>query len=136
VLLSLVRTSHAGHLRDVRRAIVAFSRARFGLYVFCRRSLFEACPELSPIFQCFCSRPATLQLVPGERWPMGTSTATAQRPKSLEVKDIFQMAAIVEGAMRLKTSVPLQGTTATITTDAIVLDGAPPGDPADQAMTD
>jgi len=36
VLLSLVRTKTVGHLRDVRRLIVAMSRARLGLYVFCR----------------------------------------------------------------------------------------------------
>ncbi|KAI3936782.1 hypothetical protein MKW92_043376 [Papaver armeniacum] len=39
-----------GHLRDVRRLIVAMSRARLGLYVFCCRSLFEQCYELQPTF--------------------------------------------------------------------------------------
>ncbi|KAH9717942.1 hypothetical protein KPL71_022032 [Citrus sinensis] len=34
VLLSLVRTRFVGHIRDVRRLIVAMSRARLGLYVF------------------------------------------------------------------------------------------------------
>ena len=32
ILLSLVRTSSVGHLRDVRRLVVAFSRARLGLF--------------------------------------------------------------------------------------------------------
>jgi intron-binding protein aquarius len=41
VLLSLVRTKAVGHLRDVRRLIVAMSRARLGLYVFCRRYAVE-----------------------------------------------------------------------------------------------
>ncbi|CAN0444221.1 unnamed protein product, partial [Hapterophycus canaliculatus] len=36
VLLSLVRTRTVGHVRDVRRLVVALSRARLGLYVFCR----------------------------------------------------------------------------------------------------
>lgn len=36
VLLSLVRTRSVGFLRDIRRLIVAMSRARLGLYVFCR----------------------------------------------------------------------------------------------------
>ena len=36
ILLSLVRTKHVGHLRDVRRLIVAMSRARLGLYIFGR----------------------------------------------------------------------------------------------------
>lgn len=48
ILLSLVRTEAVGHLRDVRRLIVALSRARLGLYVFCRESLFASCAELSP----------------------------------------------------------------------------------------
>ncbi|CAF4707695.1 unnamed protein product, partial [Rotaria magnacalcarata] len=41
ILLSLVRTNAIGHLRDVRRLVVAMSRARLGLYIFGRVSLFE-----------------------------------------------------------------------------------------------
>ncbi len=37
ILLSLVRSRAVGHLRDVRRLVVAMSRARLGLYVFGRR---------------------------------------------------------------------------------------------------
>lgn len=48
VLLSLVRTKTVGHLRDVRRLIVALSRARLGLYVFCRCDVFNNCLELRP----------------------------------------------------------------------------------------
>ena len=36
ILLSLVRTKTVGHIRDVRRLIVAMSRARLGLYIFGR----------------------------------------------------------------------------------------------------
>lgn len=36
ILLSLVKTKTVGHIRDVRRLIVALSRARLGLYVFAR----------------------------------------------------------------------------------------------------
>ncbi|KAJ1393493.1 P-loop containing nucleoside triphosphate hydrolase protein, partial [Ochromonadaceae sp. CCMP2298] len=43
VLLSLVRTEAVGHLRDVRRLVVALSRARLGVYVFGRRALFQNC---------------------------------------------------------------------------------------------
>ncbi|KAJ3081626.1 hypothetical protein HDU99_005183, partial [Rhizoclosmatium hyalinum] len=50
ILLSLVRTKTVGHLRDVRRLIVALSRARLGLYVFGRRTLFENCLELQESF--------------------------------------------------------------------------------------
>ena len=38
VLLSLVRTRAVGHVRDVRRLVVALSRARLGLYVFAQAS--------------------------------------------------------------------------------------------------
>ena len=50
IILSLVRTKTVGHLRDVRRLIVAMSRARLGLYVFARVSLFQNCFELRPAF--------------------------------------------------------------------------------------
>lgn len=36
VLLSLVRSKAVGHIRDMRRLVVAVSRARLGLYVFGR----------------------------------------------------------------------------------------------------
>nr|KYP45791.1 Intron-binding protein aquarius [Cajanus cajan] len=62
ILLSLVRTRFVGHLRDVRRLVVAMSRARLGLYVFCRRSLFEQCYELQPTFQLLLKRPDHLAL--------------------------------------------------------------------------
>lgn len=62
ILLSLVRTRFVGHLRDVRRLIVAMSRARLGLYVFCRRSLFEQCYELQPTFRLLLDRPDSLAL--------------------------------------------------------------------------
>jgi superfamily I DNA and/or RNA helicase len=52
VLLSLVRTRAVGHLRDVRRLVVAMSRARLGLYIFGRTSLFASCYELQPTFRC------------------------------------------------------------------------------------
>lgn len=62
ILLSLVRTRFVGHLRDVRRLVVAMSRARLGLYVFCRRFLFEQCYELQPTFQLLLQRPYHLAL--------------------------------------------------------------------------
>lgn len=51
ILISLVRTKAVGHLRDVRRLVVAMSRARLGLYVFGRVSLFKNCYELQPAFK-------------------------------------------------------------------------------------
>ncbi|XP_008795569.2 RNA helicase aquarius [Phoenix dactylifera] len=69
ILLSLVRTRFVGHLRDVRRLVVAMSRARLGLYIFCRRSLFEQCYELQPTFQLLLQRPDQLALNFDENTP-------------------------------------------------------------------
>lgn len=69
VLLSLVRTESVGHLRDVRRLVVAMSRARLGLYIFCRHRLFENCCELTPAFNILSVLPTELQLVAGEEFP-------------------------------------------------------------------
>lgn len=74
ILLSMVRTEAVGHIRDVRRLVVALSRARLGLYVFCRRSLFENCYELSPAFSQLSGRPSKLQLVVGEGFPTTRTT--------------------------------------------------------------
>ena len=68
ILLSLVKTESVGHLRDIRRLVVALSRARLGLYVFCRQSLFENCFELSTAFNLLLSRPTVLRLVGGETY--------------------------------------------------------------------
>ena len=50
IILSLVRTRFVGHLRDVRRLVVAMSRARLGLFILARGSLFSTCHELQPAF--------------------------------------------------------------------------------------
>jgi len=57
VILSLVRTRHVGHLRDVRRLVVAMSRARLGLYVLARVTLFSKCRELTPAFNLVSDKP-------------------------------------------------------------------------------
>lgn len=62
-----MRTRFVGHLRDVRRLVVAMSRARLGLYVFCRRSLFEQCYELQPTFRLLLQRPDKLALTMNEK---------------------------------------------------------------------
>ncbi|CAG0914886.1 unnamed protein product [Notodromas monacha] len=69
ILLSLVRTKAVGHLRDVRRLVVAMSRARLGLYVFARASLFRNCFELTPAFNVLRTRPLDLHLAPEEKYP-------------------------------------------------------------------
>ena len=54
---------------DVRRLIVAMSRARLGLYVFARVALFQNCFELTPAFNQLMIRPLQLYLVPTETFP-------------------------------------------------------------------
>ena len=49
------------------------SRARLGLYVFCRRSIFENCYELAPTFNKLLERPDKLQLKINEMWPSSRS---------------------------------------------------------------
>ena len=66
ILLSLVRTKSVGHIRNVARLIVSVSRARLGLYIFGRVSLFSRCHELSPVMKQLLSRPTKLQLIPDE----------------------------------------------------------------------
>ena len=66
ILLSLVRTYNVGHIRDVRRLVVAMSRARLGLYIFARVGLFQNCFELQPAFNILTRRPLELHLCPNE----------------------------------------------------------------------
>lgn len=68
ILLSLVRTRTVGHLRDVRRLVVAMSRSRLGLYIFGRGALFSNCYELQPTFRLLLQRPVQLALMPSERF--------------------------------------------------------------------
>ena len=83
VILSLVRTRSLGYLRDVRRMLVAVSRARKGLYVFGRVELFRDCAELKPILSRLLERPTTLQLVEGEYYP--TDRENEKEVKAFEV---------------------------------------------------
>jgi intron-binding protein aquarius len=96
ILLSLVRTDHVGHIRDIRRLVVAVSRSRLGLYVFCRQRLFNQCHELKRTMDQFATRPSKLQLVLGESHP---TERTLQDPipadKSFEVEDVSHLGSIV-----------------------------------------
>ncbi|KAG0240897.1 hypothetical protein BGW41_006553 [Actinomortierella wolfii] len=82
VLLSLVRTKAVGHIRDVRRLVVALSRARLGLYVFGRKKLFQNCHELEPALKRLLERPTNLCVQTGEMYP--NTTRLVQKPASLE----------------------------------------------------
>ena len=68
VLLSLVRSKAVGHMRDVRRLVVAMSRARLGLYVFGNYDMFSECFELAPAFETLAKYPTTLELCVGEKY--------------------------------------------------------------------
>ena len=98
VLLSLVRTKHAGHMRDVRRLVVAMSRARLGLYVFCRAELFANCFELGRCFRLLLARSTQLQLVTTERCAFDQPLRTMRRVEQVEgvagvevVRDVLDM---------------------------------------------
>jgi intron-binding protein aquarius len=56
------------------------SRARLGLYIFGRVSLFRNCYELTPAFSQLCARPMQLHLAPWELFP-------TQRPWDAEPKN-------------------------------------------------
>ncbi|KAK3262894.1 hypothetical protein CYMTET_28276, partial [Cymbomonas tetramitiformis] len=80
ILLSLVRTKNVGHVRDVRRLVVAMSRSRLGLYIFGRRELFENCYELAPTFRTLLARPDKLALVPTETFPAKRKLTAKVKP--------------------------------------------------------
>ena len=61
-----MRTKTVGHIRDVRRLIVAMSRARLGLYIFGRIGLFQNCFELGPSLRLLTARPTQLMVAPDE----------------------------------------------------------------------
>ena len=96
VLLSLVRTRHFGHLRDVRRLVVAMSRARLGMYVFARAGLFANCFELAPTFGQLLERPTQLALVAGEQYGAVTRGVEVAPPEALLVAGVEHMASIVQ----------------------------------------
>ena len=69
IVLSLTRTRHPGYLRDIRRLTVALSRARLGLYILGRRSVFQSSPELLRAFELPLGRPEKLIVTTGEVFP-------------------------------------------------------------------
>lgn len=100
ILLSLVRTRAVGHLRDVRRLVVAMSRARLGLYVFGRVSLFKDCFELQPVFNILLKRPTKLHLLPEEIFP-GTRKLSDDNKNESESKIIENMSEMADFAYKL-----------------------------------
>lgn len=95
ILLSLVRTRAVGHLRDVRRLVVAMSRARFGLYIFGRVSLFKNCFELQPVFNILLQRPLNLLLLPAEVFPADRRVDEEGDDKPVVIENMSAMADFV-----------------------------------------
>lgn len=95
VLISLVRTKAVGHLRDVRRLVVAASRARLGLYIFGRVALFKNCFELQPTFKILMQRPQQLQLIENETYPTERMSTDDIKNEIRTISDMPEMAQYV-----------------------------------------
>ncbi|RPB23775.1 P-loop containing nucleoside triphosphate hydrolase protein [Terfezia boudieri ATCC MYA-4762] len=92
VILSLVRTSRPGYLRDMRRMTVALSRARLGLYVLGRRTVFESCYELNEVFsRLIASRRTKLELVVGEMWPTQREAGAESPEGTVVMEDVTHL---------------------------------------------
>jgi len=98
IIVSLVRTQHVGHLRDVRRLIVTMSRARLGLYVFGRGAVFDNCFELTPVFSRFAKLPHLLSLELQE--DSRTTRLAGSREAPTLVKDLHHMWALLQDKMK------------------------------------
>jgi intron-binding protein aquarius len=101
IILSLVRSKQTvGHIRDVRRLVVAMSRSRYGMYVFGKLSVFENCFELAPVLNLFIQRPLDLCLEPSEDLDSGGITVGEDRAPTLRVTDVKQMWTILQKQMQ------------------------------------
>ncbi|KAL3984757.1 AAA domain family protein [Acanthocheilonema viteae] len=95
IILSLVRTKNIGHIRDVRRLVVALSRARLGLYVLGRVSLFQNCLELATAFQRLCKYPQKLMIIPHETYLMHRKNGERLASKPIQIEDTVHMSTFV-----------------------------------------
>jgi len=95
VILSLVRTRLVGHLRDIRRLVVAMSRGRLGLYILGRKQLFSRCLELAPVFNILNKRPARLQLYPAETFETQRKVDELPTENPVEIVDAVHMSNFV-----------------------------------------
>eukprot|EP00927_Polykrikos_kofoidii_P015303 TRINITY_DN16783_c2_g1_i1.p1 TRINITY_DN16783_c2_g1~~TRINITY_DN16783_c2_g1_i1.p1 ORF type:complete len:1868 (+),score=425.70 TRINITY_DN16783_c2_g1_i1:78-5681(+) len=100
VIVSLVRTGHVGHLRDVRRLVVAMSRARLGLYVFGRFSIYENCFELAPVFSRFAKRPRQLCLELGEKAGSVSERSSGTVGEPTKARDLHHMWDLLQEQMK------------------------------------
>ncbi|KAH7400689.1 hypothetical protein DE146DRAFT_735740 [Phaeosphaeria sp. MPI-PUGE-AT-0046c] len=90
VILSLVRTRSIGYLRDIRRLTVALSRARLGLYIVGRRSVFESVFELKPAFDILFQRPDKLTLVTDEMYGETARPAEAKAGQEIDGEAVME----------------------------------------------
>jgi len=90
IILSLVRTRAIGYLRDIRRLTVALSRARLGLYILGRRSVFESVFELKPAFDMLLQRPDKLALITDEMFGQTQRPIPEQTNAPVEGEAIMQ----------------------------------------------
>ena len=97
ILLSFVRTSSVGYMRDIRRLVVATSRARYGFYAFGRREIFNNCHDLKQTMDIFNSKPCKLQLIQGEHFNSTNRKACKLVTDSslFEVEDVETLGTIV-----------------------------------------
>jgi len=96
IILSLVRTNHIGHIRDIRRLVVAVSRARLGLYVLCRQQVFNGCHTLRKVMDQFAKRPNKLELLIGEQYPTDRALdADTSEKKTYVVNEVSELGSIV-----------------------------------------
>jgi intron-binding protein aquarius len=96
IILSLVRTKKVGHLRDIRRLIVAVSRARLGLYVLCRKDLFCHCNELRRTMDQLAAKPTKLQLVKGDHYPTERmANVEVDKNEVHEINDVMELGELV-----------------------------------------
>jgi intron-binding protein aquarius len=104
ILLSLVRTNLVGHIRDIRRLIVALSRARLGLYIFGRWDLFSNSNELSNTFKILSERPKNLLLNINDKFDVNgmKNFENISSLGSIKVEDFRHMYRIVQELIKIK----------------------------------
>lgn len=94
VLLSLVRTKNVGHIRDIRRFIVSLSRARLGLYIFGRYSLYSEVDDFKSTFQHL--KNGNLEIIANEKYGNKRKSSEIVKGGIITIKDFEHMYSIVQ----------------------------------------
>jgi intron-binding protein aquarius len=92
VLLSLVRTTDTQHVRSLPLVYHMFTRARLGLYVFCRSNIYEDTPELVDIWNKFGGA-KELSLCTEERF----GDVERRQGTTIKIKDVVEIGRLVHG---------------------------------------